>query len=276
MEALAFLSRRIPAAPASYLRQLLRMGRIGTADGPLREGELLVAGRLLRLPESNRLRELLVKPVVQILYESREILIVAKPAGLAVHAGYGHETEHLVGCCQALLKERGERFSIAPVHRLDLETTGPVIFAKGRAASAALGKLFMADAVEKSYLALVSGNIAASAELCTPVPAKGKFKEARCTLRPLIAGSGATLIEVRLQSGRQHQIRRQLTDCGHSLYGDRRYGGPTPAELPRLFLHCHRIAFLNPFSDTPVVINLPLPKDLATFLEVIGMPLPPS
>jgi RluA family pseudouridine synthase len=271
---LVLLQRRIPLAPVGYLRQLLRQGKIRRGEQTLSAEERLPVGARVLLPESQRLRELLAMTTLQILFESRDLLIVAKPPGLAVHASEGHEADNLTARCQELLKQRGERFSIAPVHRLDLETSGPLLFGKGKAACSALGKLFMDDQVEKYYLALVQGEMTGEKSLEGLVPAKGKLKSARTDVRTLAGNGTATLLEIRLHSGRQHQIRRQLAESGHPLFGDRRYGGPYPSELPRLFLHCHRLAFIDPCSGTAIDCEVPLPADLANFLERCGITLP--
>lgn len=278
LSALEFLQRRIPAAPAAYLRQLLKNGKISGDQGPLRATDRLCAGTTVQLPASGRLRELLDAPAppptaVKILFETREILVVAKPAGLAMHAGVGHEDDHLSGRVNALLKARGDRFMVAPVQRLDLDTSGPVLFGKGKSACAELGRLFMRHDVEKDYLALVSGQLRgelyAGQTLTSVLPAKGKNKEATTSFRVLGRSPAATLLELRIHSGRQHQIRRQLADIGHPLYGDRRYRGPCPEALPRLFLHCRRLAFNDPFNGAPLDFTQPLPADLKIFLDAI-------
>jgi len=272
---LDFLQRRLPAAPKAFLRQLLKKGKVLGEAGPLAEQDLLPVGALVRLPDSGRVRELLgaalpVAAQVGILYESREILVADKPAGLAVHAGVGHQQENLTSRLEALLAERGDRFKIAPIHRLDLETSGPVIFGKGKRACGELGRLFMRDEVEKQYLALVVGKTSGSGFLLSTVPAKGKLKEARTSFRALERTDRASLLELTLYSGRQHQIRRQLADIGHPLFGDRRYGGPSLAGLPRTFLHCRHLAFVDPYSGAMVVIDSPLPVDLGNVLAELG------
>lgn len=268
------LQRRIPTAPAGYLRQLLRQEKITHGEKILSADDRIPVGAIVNLPESKRLRELLGMTTLQILFENRDLLIVAKPPGLAVHTSEGHEVDNLTARCQELLQLRGERFSIAPVHRLDLETSGPLLFGKGKAACSALGKLFMEDQVEKHYLALVAGEMDGASSLHGLVPAKGKLKSAHTDVRTLASSGIATLLEIRLHSGRQHQIRRQLAEIGHPLFGDRRYGGPYPSDLPRLFLHCHRLAFTDPCSGAAIDCEVPLPPDLATYLERCGIALP--
>jgi RluA family pseudouridine synthase len=270
---LEFLQRRIPAAPKGYLRQLLKKGKVHDTTGPVTAQDRLHPGDKVKLPYSDRLRKLIDMPPppvidVTILYESREILIVDKPAGLAIHAGVGHEDDNLTGRVESLLTQRGDKFKVAPIHRLDLETSGPVLFGKGKRACSELGKMFMRHDVDKYYLALAAGKTPSSGKLRSTILAKGKPKEALTEFRALNRTDKATLLELRLHSGRQHQIRRQLADLGHPIFGDRRYGGPCPAELPRIFLHCCRLAFIDPFSGARLNIRSPLPADLENFLSV--------
>ncbi len=279
LSALEFLQRRIPAAPQGYLRQLLKQGKVLGSAGPMAPQDPLRPGDALSLPASGRLQELLVAPApggaeVTVLYESREILIVDKPAGVAIHSSVGHEADNLTARVEALLEGRGDRFRIAPIHRLDLETSGPVLFGKGKRACGELGKVFMRHEVDKHYLALAVGRTPGSGALRTTIPAKGKEKEALTEFRALARSAGASLLELTLHTGRQHQIRRQLADLGHPIFGDRRYGGPCPPGLPRIFLHCSRLAFIDPFSGARLAIDSPLPADLAHFMPACDLKLP--
>jgi 23S rRNA-/tRNA-specific pseudouridylate synthase len=129
----------------------------------------------------------------------------------------------------------------------------------------------MRNEVEKRYLALVAGKTVGSGVLHSAVPAKGKLKEAHTSFRALARSEEASLLELTLHSGRQHQIRRQFADLGHPLFGDLRYGGPCPAALPRTFLHCKQLAFVDPYNGAAVVIDCPLPADLDAFLSDIGL-----
>jgi len=278
LNVLSYLRLKIPAAPPAYLKQLLKKGKVLGPDGPLGGDELVRAGDSIRLPESGRLQELLTRQPVnrqplQVLYETREILVVDKPAGLAVHSSLGHEQDNLTERVAALLAERGQRFSVAPVHRLDLETSGPVLFGKGKKACGQLGQLFIRQEVEKYYLALVAGKTAGSGELISALTAKGKEKAARSDFRALARDTQCSLLELRLHTGRQHQIRRQLAALGHPLFGDSRYRGPCPPDLPRMFLHCCRLAFIDPFNGAPIEIEAPLPEELATALLKRGISL---
>lgn len=276
---LPFLHERIPAAGRGYLRQLIKKQRLHSNGRALREDEIVQAGQRIQLPDSSRLLELLSARQdgddgngLNLLYDSREMVIVDKPAGLAMHTGVGHEDDHLTGRLQELMHQRGKSFQIAAVHRLDLETSGPVIFGKGKHACAQLGRMFMQREVEKTYLALVHAIPGREGILQGDIHAKGKWKEARTGMRIIARGEKASLLELSLETGRQHQIRQQLMQLGHPLFGDRRYGGPCPAELSRLFLHCSRLSFVDPFSGAPLVIQSPLPDELHRFAgKMVGI-----
>ncbi len=275
----AFLQQQVPAAPHGYLRQLLKKGKVCAGDVVMSAADIVSDGTIISLPESQRLQELLAMPEqpqvkIDILYESREILIVNKPAGLAIHNSQGHERDNLNDRVAAFLQQRGDKFRAAPVQRLDLETSGPVLFGKGKKSCSELGKLFMVGEVTKTYLALVSGKLQGRGELLSDIPAKGKIKVARTTYQTLVSSETVSLLEIHLHTGRQHQIRRQLADAGHPLYGDRRYHGPTPRKLSRLFLHCRRLAFKDPFSRQQIEVNCPLPRDLSRFLPHLGLESP--
>ena len=271
-----FLSEQIPAAPIAYLRQLLKKEKVVCANVALKEGDLVSEDAVIILPDSKRLAEFIankqmVKPTIDVLYESHEIMIVYKPAGLAIHNGKGHERDNLTSRVGDFLIARGDKYMAAPIQRLDLETSGPVLFGKGRKGCSELGKVFMSGEVTKTYLALVSGKLLGRGELVSEIPAKGKLKVASTNYQALASSDTASLLEIQLQTGRQHQIRRQLSDAGHPLYGDRRYRGSCPQKLSRIFLHCRRLAFVDPFTQQQVDINCPLPRELARFLLEIGI-----
>jgi RluA family pseudouridine synthase len=274
--ALDVLLERVPAAPPAYLRQLLRRGKVLRNDAPLAEYTLLDGGERLSLPDSGRLQQFMAESAQRptVLLEGPEFLVIDKPSGVAVHRGLGHEHDNLTRRVQAAMQQQGHGFMVAPVHRLDLETSGPVLFAKGRRAAAILGGVFMAGQVEKIYLGLVTGQLTDAAILTTPVPAKGKLREACTAFTVLHSTFGCSLLDLQLHSGRQHQIRRHLADLGHPLVGDRRYGGPPLGGLDRIFLHCRRLALPNPFTPGLLVVDSPLPTELQAALAKLGVPCP--
>lgn len=274
---LAFLHQQIPAAPTAYLRQLARSGRLLLNHQATSDNTLLQPGDTLSLPASQRLALLLEeskREQIEILLEGPDFLAVYKPAGLAVHRGAGHEEDNLTQRVGNWLRRRKLPFSAVPVHRLDVGTSGPVLFAKGRRAASTLGKLLMAGLVEKHYMALVAGEVAETGELQTPVPAKGKLRTAVTNYRRLDGNRSYSLLHLELLSGRKHQIRRQLADAGHPLIGDRRYGGPTLPGSQRLFLHCCTLSWPDPTGDRRHTVTCPLPPDLQALLAAVELKLP--
>lgn len=268
-----FLAKKIPAAPVAYLRQLIKKGKIKNASGPLTPGHKMTLDELILLPDSHRLLELIntAPGMPDILYESRELLIVNKPAGLAIHSSHEHERDNLTDRVKKYIAQWGQDFQVAPIHRLDLETSGPVLFGKGKKSCSELGKVFMRGEVTKTYLALAQGKMQGRGTLITEIPAKEKLKIAETSYQTLLGNESASLLEIQLHTGRQHQIRRQLADLGHALFGDRRYRGPCPKNLSRLFLHCRRLTFFDPFQKQLIDINCPLPERLNHFLENIAL-----
>jgi RluA family pseudouridine synthase len=266
-----FLQLRISAAPVAYLRKLIKDGKIRRSNDM---DAALTAGERIILPDSRRLVDLLaqsVKQALTILYETEHFLIIDKPSGLATHAGQGHEEDNLTERVTGMLKRRGANFMAAPIQRLDRETSGVVLFGKGKKSCSVLGKMMMNAPVGKTYLALVKGKIATFGTLTDEISAKGKTKTAVTSYQVLAVNDYASLLQIELETGRQHQIRRQFRQIGHPLFGDRRYGGPCPDNLSRLFLHCQQIAFVDPFTDIPLKISSSLPLDLGVFLDDLGL-----
>ncbi len=274
---LAFIQQQIPAAPAGYLQQLARKGRLLLNQQATTGQALLQSGDRVTLPVSKRLEQLLQESQgeqIDVLLEGPDFLVAYKPAGLAVHRGVGHETNNLADRVGNWLKRRRLPFSALPVHRLDVGTSGPVLFAKGRRAAGILGGYFMAGQVEKRYIALVAGQVAGDGELHTPVPAKGKLRAAVTRYRQVAGNRHYSLLQLELVSGRKHQIRRQLADAGHPLIGDRRYGGPSIQNCRWPFLHCCTLAWPDSSGDQPLTVSCPLPQDLKHLLSAIDLYLP--
>ncbi len=267
LTALEWLQRRLAIAPTAYLRQLLKKGRLRHTSGEaVNETDLLAVGDELSLSAGERLRPFLPDAKgagVEILFEDETALVVAKPAGLALHAGVGHEEDHLLRRVETLLKQRHLPYRPFPVHRLDVGTSGPVLFAKGRASAATYGRYFMERQVEKHYLALVTGDFPDQGELSTPVPVEGRLRPSLSRYVRLAAVPGWSLLDLDLQSGRTHQLRRQLADAGHPIAADRRYGGKVCTMLERPFLHAFSLTFPNSDSEGErISVLLPLPDEL--------------
>ena len=223
---------------------------------------------------------------IEILYEDDAVIAVNKPAGVVVHAGAGAHSGTLVNRLVhhfASLSKVGGDLRPGIVHRLDRGTSGVLLVARTDAAHRALAAQFAARTVEKTYLALVQGRVAADAgRIDTPIT-RDPVHRTRMTAR-LDHGREAhtqfrvrqrlerfTFLEVRIGTGRTHQIRAHLASIGHPVAGDRLYGArPFPALPGRIFLHAWRIVFSSPAFPPDadrVTVEAPLPAELERLLN---------
>jgi 23S rRNA pseudouridine1911/1915/1917 synthase len=217
-----------------------------------------------------------------VVHEDPWLLVVDKPAGVVVHPAPGHAAGTLA---QALAGRAAggldpERAGI--VHRLDRDTSGLLVVAKDPESHAALGAAIRAREVEREYLALVRGRpgsdrgtvdapLGRDRSRRTLVSTRtDRPREARTHFETLEPLARTTLLRVRLETGRTHQIRAHMTAIGHPVCGDRPYGGGACGErlgLRRQFLHAHRLAFAHPVTGEPLDLTSPLPDDLQSALE---------
>lgn len=206
------------------------------------------------------------------IWADGDLIAFDKPSGLAVHAGTGTRRD-LDSLLARLVDADGDRPVL--VHRLDKDTSGLLVAARRRAVAAALGRAFATRAVEKTYLAVVSGVPGSPAGVVdrplrkVQTPQGGRMVEAetgdpealaaRTGWRLLSAapGGGAALLAVEPETGRQHQIRVHLALAGHPILGDRLYGNAGAA--PRLMLHAWRIRLRHPVSGTTLDLEAPVP-----------------
>jgi 23S rRNA pseudouridine1911/1915/1917 synthase len=216
------------------------------------------------------------------LYEDADLVAVDKPAGMVVHAGAGIHSGTLVN---ALLHRFGELSSVGGaqrpgiVHRLDRYTSGVLLVAKNDAAHRNLSEQFSGREVTKVYLALVQGEMNnESGRIERPIARDphhrtrmtARLKEGRAAwseYRVLRRCSGFTFVEVRIGTGRTHQIRVHLASVGHPVAGDTLYGAAGHAGTDRFFLHAHRIAIHQPTSGEAIEVVSPLALDLKAWLD---------
>ena len=230
---------------------------------------------------------------LEVRYEDERVLVISKPAGLVTHPARGHESGTLVN---ALLGRGGALSGTGTtrpgiVHRLDKDTSGLLLVAKDDDAHAFLVDAMQRRVIDRRYLALVRGDLpAASGTIDAPVgrhPTRWRLNAVVPSGKPavthyeLVATTGeVSLVRIRLETGRTHQIRVHLAHLGHPVLGDRVYGGVSELSrrlgLERPFLHAAHLAFPHPDETGTVAVDDPLPPDLLAALEAAGLTPPPG
>jgi 23S rRNA pseudouridine1911/1915/1917 synthase len=292
------VKQRVPDEAAGerldrFLASLPEVGSRGVAERLLETGTVLVDGR--PLDKSRRLsggEELEFEPPepevttleperidLRIAYEDEHLIVVDKPAGLVVHPGSGHATGTLV---QGLLDHDiagGDAARPGIVHRLDRDTSGLMVVARSEEAHARLQRLIRSRALERHYTALVVGRPRSrTGRIEAPIgrDRRDPLRHSLDTDKPREAVTNFevrellprhTLLDVRLETGRTHQIRVHLAAVDLPVAGDAVYGRPRELDLERQFLHAGRLAFPHPFTEERVDVESPLPPDLETALE---------
>ena len=281
-----FLAEAIPALSRNQAKQLIDAGRVQAESLRLKASTPLPSGVTLTvtLPAapSAALRPQAIP--LDILFEDNQIIVLNKAAGLVVHPAAGHAQDTLVNAllyhCPELASLDNERPGI--VHRLDKDTSGVMAVAKTPEALRSLQKQFKARSVEKIYLALVHGH-PQSPQGIIDVPL-GRHPQHRQQMAPLAGGRPArthyfliqrwkdySLLKLKLETGRTHQIRVHLAWLGHPVVGDTVYGRrKNSLFLPRQFLHASQLSLEHPLSGQRLTFEAPLSPDLQAALDSCG------
>jgi len=295
--------------PLSHVYKMFRTRKIrvngsrGRPEQMVKEGDAVVVRgdeeRLLA-PAEPRKAGARVEPTFRVLHEDDDVLAVDKPAGLAAHPGTGIVGATLVEMARSYLRVPEDlpqtEFRASPAHRLDRDTSGVVLVAKNRKAMVRLTEIFTSgEGVDKVYLALVKGKM--SREVGTidqPLSeheqtgrskaARGvNFQEALTRWRVLSSMKEASLLAVKIETGRTHQIRRHLEAVGHPVAGDRRYGdfawnrgAKQRWGLARMFLHAWRLEIPHPAGGRPLRLVAEPPPELLDVLARANLPAPPA
>ena len=277
-----FLHERMPEYSRSRLQAWIDQGRVRVDGGPQKRSYSLRGTERVSV-EPGELAPLKATPEdlpLEILYEDEDLIAVNKPAGMVVHAGAGRHSGTLVN---ALAHRFGRLSNVAGelrpgiVHRLDRFTSGVILVARTDGAHRGLAAQFSSREVEKIYLALVHGQMKADHGRITKPIARDPVRRTRMTARLARGRSAITeykvlrrfekfsLLEVRIGTGRTHQIRVHLASIGHPIAGDKLYGAPANP-LGRFFLHAHRITIKRPSTGARLTITAPLAKELQDYL----------
>jgi 23S rRNA pseudouridine1911/1915/1917 synthase len=214
-----------------------------------------------------------------VAFEDEHLIVVDKPAGVVVHPARGHWHGTLAQALEGRAAGGSDAFRAGIVHRLDRDTSGLLVVAKSDAVHTALKDALARRDMVREYLALVEGRPPArSGTIDAPIGRDRRLRTRHSTdtAEPREALTHfaleralprATLLRVRLQTGRTHQIRVHLQAIGHPVCGDPEYGTAGLYGLERQFLHAEHLAFTHPVTGAPVDVHSPLPPDLAAALE---------
>jgi 23S rRNA pseudouridine955/2504/2580 synthase len=293
-----FLLRVLKGAPRSLIYRIIRSGEVRVNKGRVKPPYRLKEGDSVRIPpvrlstsdtSSKPSKSQCLDLEKRIIYEDKHLLVLNKPSGVAVHGGSG--ISH--GIIEIIRASRSEHDYLELAHRLDRDTSGTLIIAKNRSDLKKIHELLKNNGIEKHYLALVQGkwprktkridspllkNVLSSGERIVKVNKAGKT--ALTIIRPLKLGALASLVDIKIETGRTHQIRVHTASEGHPIAGDTKYGNAEfDSEmklkgLKRLFLHAFSLKFsLSQESgkDLKYNISAPLDTDLDLVVENLGI-----
>jgi 23S rRNA pseudouridine1911/1915/1917 synthase len=270
------LAARVPGLSRRKARLLLDIGgvfvdgrRVKVAGRIVRAGEKIVAnlggaldratprtGRAARAEDDARL------PPFAIVFEDEDLVVVDKPSGLLTAPTPESDRGNLAG----LLARRPGAGPVQVVHRIDLETSGLLVFAKTDEANRALGEKFRVHDLGREYLAVVAGAFPDGVRVVER-PVGGKRALTHVAIEERL-GPRATVLRCRLETGRTHQIRLHLLAEGYPVLGDPRYGGaPISPRPPRMALHATLLAFAHPVTGAPLSFTSPWPPEVVAWLE---------
>ena len=296
-----FLRRIVPGLTQGPVEKMLRSGLIRLDGAKARPASRLESGQTVRLPPHLRdtagPRQTPDTPAAtprlradfdrMIVAEEDDWIVINKPSGLAVQGGSGTH-RHIDGMLQALAGDSSDRMRL--VHRIDRDTSGLLLLARGRAAARRLTAAFAGRDMEKTYLALVAGLPPERLQITDPLLKKGRAgfetmavdpegQSAHSEMRLIeAAGQSFALVALRPHTGRTHQLRVHLAHAGHPIIGDPKYGGtrqsgalahPGGAIARRLHLHAWRLRL----PDGPQ-IEAPLPAHFLATLDSLGLAVP--
>jgi 23S rRNA pseudouridine1911/1915/1917 synthase len=292
------LSSRFEGVSRAQAKRWIEQGRVRIEGEPARPSRICRVGELIEvsIPEPSPAEPAPESIPLEIVYEDRDLVVVNKGAGMVVHPGPGHPTGTLVNALLAHSKDlSGVGGVLRPgiVHRLDAGTSGLIVVAKNDRAHRALAAQFQAREVEKRYLAIVHGRPPERFVVDRPLgrDPRHRTKISSRSLRPRQATSEVTrlevlpasaLVEIRIRTGRTHQIRAHLSEAGHPVVGDVDYGAPRrnarvpPREsaafrrlrdFPRPALHASVLGLRHPATGKLLRWQAPLPEDMAELVE---------
>ena len=297
-----FLAAQLPEISRVRVQQLISQGKVHVNEAEAKPSLRLRGGERIAIlgpPQVPPLRAVPEDISLDIVYEDDDLAVINKPAGMMVHAGAGatDDQRNRGTLVNALLHRFGRLSGVGGesrpgiVHRLDKATSGLIIVAKNDIAHRKLATEFSRRQVKKTYIALVHGWLKHDRGTISSGISRDRIRRTRMTTRRQGGREAIThykvsrridskfgkfsLLEVRIDTGRTHQIRVHLASLGHAVVGDTLYGAPRVIQsregssifLPRNFLHAAALQFCHPRSAEQLSFTVPLPDDLESFLK---------
>jgi 23S rRNA pseudouridine955/2504/2580 synthase len=289
-----YLTRLLKGVPKSHIYRILRGGEVRVNSGRVGPQYRICVGDRIRIPPIRVARStgrgqssaVVAQVELPVLFEDDALLVLDKPAGVAVHGGSGISS----GIIERLRQLRGDVRFLELVHRLDRDTSGVLLLAKKRSALTHLHAQLRTGRVHKVYLALVHGAwqgrvqdiqlplnkyVLASGERRVSVRESGMPSHTRIRLRKRLGEY--SLLEAELKTGRTHQIRVHLAHLGFPITGDDKYGdfplnkALARKGLKRMFLHACKMVIVHPQSQEKLTFEAPLPPDLEHFVRQLTL-----
>ncbi len=290
-----FLAQQFSSHSRAFIQRCIRAERVLRNDTPCRPADTVRRGDLVQVtwPAERRFCLTPESTPLDIIYEDDDILVLNKPAGLVVHPAKGHWSgtlvHRLLGYDEDGFRQLSDEIRPGIVHRLDRDTSGALVVARTETARFALGRAFRERQVEKTYLTIAVGEFGRTTGVIRApigrhprdrkrmaVVEKGG-KAAVTHYRVLATAGDLTLVEVRIETGRTHQIRVHFAHAFHPVLGDPMYGGRqrgTPIMVERQMLHAWKLAFPHPRTGQVREYLAPLPEDFRSALARAGLPGP--
>ncbi len=305
-----YLAQALPDISRARVQLLIEAGQVRVDGHTAKPKQKLHGGESIEIegtPQPAPLHAIPEDIPLEILYEDQHLAIINKPAGMMVHVGAGTaplaaseepDTRNQGTLVNALLfhfaklSDVGGDLRPGIVHRLDKQTSGLILVAKDDSTHRKLGEMFSQRHVAKTYIALLHGHLKKDDTTVTLPIARDLIRRTRMTTRRADGRSAVshfhvlerlstpygpfTLVEVRIETGRTHQIRVHAQSLGHPVVGDTLYGAPhlipnlaPDLQLTRTFLHAARLSFTHPQTRKPLDTHAPLPVELESFLQAI-------
>jgi len=282
-----YITQKESGLSRSFIQELVSSGHILVNNQSAKPSLRLKTGDTITIeipPETPS--ELKAENIpLEIIFQDKDLLLINKPPGLTVHPAPGHPDHTLVNGVLALepeMEDFDDPLRPGIVHRLDKDTSGLLLVAKNRQALANLSAQFKERTIRKYYLALVKGELRPAegfieAPLGRDPQNRQKIavvsdgRHARTGYKVLRYIQGYSLLEVKLETGRTHQIRVHFAAIGHPVAGDAVYG-QKESWVKRQFLHAHRLSFALPSNGQVVEFTSPLPPDLEEALKILETP----